>query len=72
MSESTVEGSGRKRLEGKVALITGAGQGIGEAIARLFAAEGARVVLSARSADKLARVADEIAECRWHRLRHPR
>lgn len=49
------------RLQGKVALITGAGQGIGEAIARLFAAEGARVVLTARSADKLARVAGEIA-----------
>jgi len=47
---------------GKVALVTGAGQGIGEAIARLFAQEGARVALSARSEDKLKRVADEIVQ----------
>ena len=51
-----------KRLEGKVALVTGAGQGIGEAISRLFAAEGAIVVLSARSEDKLRHVADEISQ----------
>jgi NAD(P)-dependent dehydrogenase (short-subunit alcohol dehydrogenase family) len=41
------------KLANKVALITGASSGIGEAIARLFAHEGARVSLSARSADKL-------------------
>lgn len=35
-----------KQLEGKVALVTGAGSGIGEAIALLFAKEGARVVVS--------------------------
>jgi NAD(P)-dependent dehydrogenase (short-subunit alcohol dehydrogenase family) len=34
------------RLEGKIALITGAGQGIGRAAARLFATEGARVVVA--------------------------
>lgn len=34
------------RLEGKVAIVTGAGQGIGESIARIFAAEGAAVVVA--------------------------
>lgn len=62
MNGSEVKHPGGKRLVGKLALITGAGQGIGEAIARLFAQEGARVVLSARSGDKLKRVADEIAQ----------
>jgi NAD(P)-dependent dehydrogenase (short-subunit alcohol dehydrogenase family) len=33
-------------LDGKVALITGAGRGLGEAYARLFAAEGAAVVIN--------------------------
>jgi NAD(P)-dependent dehydrogenase (short-subunit alcohol dehydrogenase family) len=34
------------RLDGKVAIVTGAARGTGEAIARLFAAEGAQVVLA--------------------------
>lgn len=37
------------RLRDKVAIVTGAGQGIGEAIARAFAAEGARVVVAERN-----------------------
>lgn len=50
------------RLEGKVALITGASYGIGEATAKLFAKEGAKVVLIARSADKLEKITKEIKD----------
>ena len=47
-------------LTGKVIFITGASRGIGAASARLFAREGAAVVLAARSADALDRIVSEI------------
>jgi NAD(P)-dependent dehydrogenase (short-subunit alcohol dehydrogenase family) len=49
-------------LEGRTALVTGAGRGIGAAVARSLAAEGAHVVLSARSAEELELVATSIGE----------
>ena len=49
-------------LENKVALITGSGRGIGRAMAKLFAKEGAAVFLTARTESELAGVAKEIKD----------
>jgi NAD(P)-dependent dehydrogenase (short-subunit alcohol dehydrogenase family) len=47
------------RLEGKTAIVTGGGTGIGAATARRFAAEGARVVVTGRRAEPIEAVASE-------------
>ncbi|HEX9879992.1 MAG TPA: SDR family oxidoreductase [Candidatus Binatia bacterium] len=49
-----------KPLDEKVVMVTGAGRGIGRAIALVLGRAGARIVLTARSKDELAAVAEEL------------
>ncbi|OWY16750.1 3-oxoacyl-ACP reductase [Sphingobacteriales bacterium UPWRP_1] len=49
-------------LQGKVAIITGASKGIGEAIARLFAHAGAKVVVSSRNLESVQQIARSVIE----------
>ena len=49
-------------LKGKIVFVTGASAGIGAATALAFAAEGARLLLAARRAGKLAEVASKALE----------
>ena len=51
-----------KRLDGRVALITGGGRGIGQAIARAYAAEGAKLALAARTDGELQETAASIRD----------
>ena len=50
------------RLDGKTALVTGAGRGIGRAVAFALAAAGAELVLVSRTPSQLEEVAGEIAQ----------
>ena len=49
-----------KRLEGRVALVTGASRGIGYAVAKALAAEGAQIIATARTTGALEQLDDEI------------
>ena len=51
-----------RRLEGKVALVTGAGRGIGRALAVALAAEGAAIGALSRTREELVRLVDEIQQ----------
>ncbi|MDB2414335.1 SDR family NAD(P)-dependent oxidoreductase [Rickettsiales bacterium] len=53
---------GKKLLEGKIAVVTGASRGIGAAICKRYAKEGAHVVMVARSVNEMESVDDEIQE----------
>ncbi len=54
-----------KALAGKVAIVTGGASGIGEAVARTFAANKAKVLIVDLDADRLAQVVEEIAGYGW-------
>ena len=56
-------------LDGKVALVTGAGQGVGQGIAYALASDGAAVVVAGRTLSKVQATADEITGTRWSRAR---
>ena len=58
-------------LDGKVAIVSGVGPGLGQANARALAREGATVVLAARSADYLEQVQKEIEAGRRPGARGP-
>jgi len=81
MSEQAGDGSGCRRFEGRVAAVTGGASGIGEACARRFVDEGAKVVIADVDRERGQELADElgggaaflccdVAEAAdWHALR---
>ena len=64
MSPSNTSNGQPRDFNGRVVLITGAGSGVGLECARVFATQGAKLLLVGRSADKLEAAAAELAETR--------
>ena len=58
-------------LQGQVAIVTGGGRGIGQAIAQALATAGAKVAVAARSADQLAQAVEKIVQSDGHALALP-
>jgi len=56
------------KLKDRVAIVTGSSMGIGEAIARLYAQNGARVVINSRSLERARKVADELVRAGFEAL----
>ncbi len=54
--------AGARRLKGKICVVTGAGQGIGRAVARRLGQEGGRIVVADRVDEGASRVTDELTE----------
>jgi len=61
----------KSRLEGQVALITGATGGIGRALAKAFAAEGCNLILTGRNQSALKKISRELARKKIQILAHP-
>jgi NAD(P)-dependent dehydrogenase (short-subunit alcohol dehydrogenase family) len=59
--ESKEKGEKHMEIRDAVVIVTGASEGLGEACARLFTSQGARVALAARSHDKLNQIAKELS-----------
>ena len=64
MSPPNASSGQPRNFNGRVVLITGAGSGVGLECARVFATQGAKLLLVGRSADKLQAAAAELAETR--------
>jgi 3-oxoacyl-[acyl-carrier protein] reductase len=71
MSQSPDSQSKKSPLHDQVAVVTGAGRGIGEAISRRLASMGALVLLVARDASRLAQVQSEIEASGGNAVTHP-
>src|SRR6186997_633501 len=62
LSSSSIDVASPFRLDGRVAIVTGASSGLGDRFARVLHAAGARVVAAARRTERLAALAESIGD----------